>query len=325
MFSKKNSFLLDDYPKTGQIEFQDFNNIDISLPSRCSMKQNVKKHDYFQNQNILNCDKNNSSRTCPILLCNFKKDKHCVDRVVKNLGNKKVFLDYRFNTKNCSNQYVGGESNQELLNADLQDSTYFKSIDHENDLLNIVNKIGCNRNFIPKCVHDNSDSNEDTTLSNVKENFILSNFDSKVDRYPQYAKNCINFRNTKYCPDGYLTNHRNPISNYQINEINQSAQRSVDKFLPIGPVRNDEKPCELPWNNFTKRLIPINYKKIVTCKPFVEPVDDKRANPNLMNSSYQQNSKITHKKGAFITFQSFNDKKVNEEKKNEKKDKDKDE
>ena len=146
----------------------------------------------------LNCDTNNSSRACPIMLCNLKFDKHPVDRVVKNLGNKKV-LDYRVSTKNCSNQYVGGESNKDLKSVNLKDSTYFKGIDNENDLLSIVNKIGCNRTFTPKCLSTGTNSTS-INLASVNEYHQLSDVDSKLDRYPQYIRNCINFENKDYCP-----------------------------------------------------------------------------------------------------------------------------
>lgn len=304
----KKEFLLDDYPKTGQIEFQDYNKIDVTLPSRCTMKQDVQKHDYFKNQNILNCDKNNSSRACPILFCNLKHDKLLVDRVVKNLGDKDVFLDYRTNTKNCFNYYVGGESNKDLKKANLKDTRYFKDVNKESDLLNIVNKIGCNRNFKPTCLDTRFTTNNNINLAGVNENYLLSNVDSRVDRYPLSVKNCIKLQAKDYCPTNFEgVNPFLPLVNYQSEEIMDSIKRAEKKLLVIGPTRCDIEPCQLPWDNITKRMDPIRYSfpceksKTVIAEPIIE---DRRGNPNLMDSSYMLNTKVTHKKGAFLNLSS---------------------
>ena len=41
------------------------------------------------------------------------------------------------------------------------------------------------------------------------------------------------------------------LVNYQEEEITKKYNNK--NFLPIGPVRCDKLPCELPWDNVTKR------------------------------------------------------------------------
>lgn len=312
MNNKNNlQFLLDDYPKTGEINYNQYDNIDIVLSQKCSASKKKKELNYFQNQNILNCDKNNSSRACPILFCNIdhKMNEVC-DRVCPNSNGRDVLPDYRPSIKQCKGTYYEDKNNDTLKNFNMKDCRYFRNIDHENDLKNIVNKIGCDRKFYPKCLKTDFNKNNKLSYGKITEQYKLSSTDSRINRYP--VQNCINFETRNYCPNGFkCVDPRLPLVNYQNEEIQHKINQSGKGLLQIGPIRCHSLPCQLDWNNVTKRHYnpnPTPYKFPTDCKTplyeFSEPVmEDKEDNPNLRNMSYSDKTQVYKNKGAFQELQ----------------------
>jgi len=130
------------------------------------------KSEYFKNKNILNCDKNNLSRTCPVLLCNYEKQRTMNNNISKRNfpeNDQKIVMDYRpgFNVcmsrynyknyndnlkKNVSSKKVSPQEmvnmKSELVPGKAHVKKYFENIDVDSELKNIfeLNK-KCSRNF----------------------------------------------------------------------------------------------------------------------------------------------------------------------------------
>ena len=155
--------------KTYQTNLCDFDNITTTTPA---LQPPTYKNNgnYFKNQNILNCDKNNSSRTCPVLLCNFEKQRKMNESILKRNfpdNNQKIVLDYRPHFNVCMSRYDYKNYNDNLkqnINKKVQVNInnvkselvpgrahvkrYFENIDVESELKNIFEKNKkCSRNF----------------------------------------------------------------------------------------------------------------------------------------------------------------------------------
>ncbi len=301
-------FLLDDYPKTGEISYNQYDDVNVVLSQKCSSTKKKFVPTYFeqQNQNILQCDNNNSSRACPILFCNIKhKINEVCDRICPNSNGRDVLPDYRPSIKKCMGKYHEDSNNDKLKNFNMKDCRYFRNIDDENNLKNIVNKIGCDRKFYPKCLKTDFNNNNKLSYGKVREPYNLSSVDSRIERYP--IQNCINLQIRNYCPNGFkCVDPRLPLVSYQNEEIKHKINQSGKGLLQIGPIRCHTLPCQLTWNNVTKRHYNPKPKPYIfpkDCKTplyeFSEPVIQEDDNPNLRNMSYSDKTKTTKRDGAF--------------------------
>ena len=225
------------------------NNFDMALTSK---RPNQLFQEVNKSQSILNCGKDNLSKTCPAELCHLDIDKDFrfpVDRVVKNIGDKKVFANYRAPSQICY-KYREDENNKKLQKMNLKDDHYFKNVTVENDLLNLQYPHGCQ---IQRVIDTSKFSKDNKGYQNVQKfNYKLANTTSIKDRYP--TSNCAPIDPMDYCParlQTSTTNLEHPIVNYQMNEVSDSSL--CKQFLPIGPVRNDRPHCESDWDNVTQR------------------------------------------------------------------------
>ena len=84
--------------ETSTIKFNDFDNITIIPSSSNSSNQYFKKTNYFPENNILFSDKNNKSKTWPVMNCNLNKEDTMNTNIFKrNFAdiNQEVLLDPR--------------------------------------------------------------------------------------------------------------------------------------------------------------------------------------------------------------------------------------
>lgn len=242
---------LANYPKTCLTEFKQYDHIDVVQAGSCSKKVKTPKIDYFPTESILNCDKNNSSRACPIMFCNINYDnemsKNIYERNLYRKCDNLLFPRETFQTNTY--EYIRDETDYE--NPSLTNSNCFKNIDDESDLINLKEKLN-------KCglrQHKPIQDNFKRLRSNIAMQQIhkLSESDSKINKQVKDKKypigKCIKFSKKDYCPDCSKCEDPNkPLVNFQ--EYNDDDDKV---FLPIGPRRCDYIPCELPWNNVTKR------------------------------------------------------------------------
>ena len=230
---------------------------DLSIINQSKMAQVTNRpSQYYQDlskqpQSILNCKQNNLSKTCPDLRCHVNIDKPFyfpVDRVVMNIGNKKVFESYRAPSQICY-KYSKEPNNKKLQNMNLKDDRYFKNVNVENDLLNLQYPHGCS---VERVIDTSGFSKDDGGFQNVQSfNYNLANTTSIKNRHP--ILKCQNIESKNYCPKNLqtsTTNLQHPVANYQMNEVAKSIQ--CQNFLPIGPVRNDRPHCETDWDNITR-------------------------------------------------------------------------
>ena len=258
---KKNSNLLSDYPKTCETEIDDYDKINIVQSSNCGKKIKKDAANYFKNKNILNCDKNNSSRACPIMFCNINYDNEMNQNIYKRnrIFNRSVLLNPRPDFKTNCYTYITDDNG--FKNADSKNNQYFKNIDIENELKNIKEKDSkCSRkNYKPLQLPEQKLKANIQLQQIHKDNYPLSNIDSENNRYP--INKCMKLLDRDYCPDNSKCyNPSLPIIDYQENEINDRYKHTNKNILQIGPVRCDKLPCELPWNNVTKRHYKISKK-----------------------------------------------------------------
>jgi len=204
-----------------------------------------------QQQSLLQCEKGNQSKTCPPSRCHldYHKDFYFpVDRVVMNLGDKKVLPDYR-SIKEVCHKYKEDGNNETLRNQNLKDDRYFKNVDVENDLLNLDYPHGCAKErMIDVSEFEKQGVQNYQDVRNF--NYNLANFTSSKDRYP--VNKCQNINEKNYCSVNLqtpTTNKQFPVANFQMNEVPKAVQ--CRRFLPIGPVRDDKPHCETDWNNVT--------------------------------------------------------------------------
>ena len=241
---------LSNYPKTCLTEFKEYDHVDVVQAGSCSKKVKTPKIDYFPTESILNCDKNNSSRACPIMFCNINYE----NEMNKNIYNRNLY-------RKCENLLFPRETFQtntyEYIKdktevTSLTDSNCFKNINDESKLLNINEGLSkCSRKeYKPK------QNNFNRLRSNITMQQIHnlphpdSNKDSENnDRF--LMNECFQFEKKDYCPDcSKCEDPTKPLVNFQ--EYNDDRD-SNDVLLPLGPTRCDYVPCELPWNNVTKR------------------------------------------------------------------------
>lgn len=254
---------LSSYPKTCLTEFKDFDNIEVSQSGSCGFSGKKKKYNYFPSGDILNCEKNNSSRACPVLLCNINYDNEISHNVYKrNLFLKReVLMDPRETFQTNTYEYVKDKTNFE--NPDMGNNLYFKNIDDENQLKNIKEKLSkCSRKTYQPLNHYHKRLETNLNLQQIHTMpHPLSNTDSSEDKERYPINKCFNLMKKDYCPDSSKCKNPNlPLVDFQELEYKE-RYNNKGVLLPIGPVRCDYVPCELPWNNVTLR----HYK---TSKPY---------------------------------------------------------
>lgn len=259
---------LSNYPKTCLTEFKEYDHVDVVQTGSCSKRVKAPKIDYFPKDSILNCDKNNSSRACPIMFCNINYENEMNQNIYnRNLFRKReniLFPRETFQTNTYN--YIKDETKYNDIS--LKDNNYFKNIDDESELININEKLSrCSRKeYQPK--HDNFKRLE----SNITMQKIhtlphpLSNTDSSEEKNRYPINKCFKFINKDFCPNHSKCEDPNkPLVDFQ----EYSDEREQDNILlPLGPKRCDYVPCELPWNNVTKRHYkvskPIKFKNCNT-------------------------------------------------------------
>tara|TARA_Y100000590_G_scaffold470102_1_gene661985 strand:+ start:3239 stop:3958 length:720 start_codon:yes stop_codon:yes gene_type:complete len=156
--------IIDNCNKTGNVEICDFDNIKVT-PSNLKQQDYFNKTDYFKNKNVLQCDKNNSSRTCPVLICNLKKKNKIFERcfpdnrqdiVMDQRPSFKVCKGYRTFDSNCkqfrinNNKTTIEEFNNKqcgLIPGKGTAKQFLENIDIESDLKNIPIKKNKRRNI----------------------------------------------------------------------------------------------------------------------------------------------------------------------------------
>ena len=208
----------------------------------------------FDCYEILGCSKNNSSKTCPVLLCNFEKQARQNVRIFsRNFPEEKneIIPDYRGEYKVCdkyinknsipkkfkkhTNNIIGitGDEENKLYPGKAPAHIYFQNVDIESDLKRLGNPdtLCPSKDYRqPLCEKDTIKTNNPNLLKNPTcQNYKYYDF-SKEDILPDYKNKCgsISDEITKYNSETFQCNEQNtPYKTTSLLKYNYKARDTI--------------------------------------------------------------------------------------------------
>ena len=255
----------------------------------------------FDNYEILGCSKNNNSKACPVMMCNYKKHAEENSKIFsRNFPQNKpsIIPDYRGEYKVC-NKYVNkndidtknvtfentniaitNEEENKLYPGKAPASQYFQNIDIESNLYRLGNNDSkCpSYRYQPEPCENKTFSDNPSLLNNPTcQNTRFYDF-SNEDKLVDYERKC-----------GDITAQVNKINSQNLYECNeQSNPYRTNTLVQFNYKRTTGIPCNtgcLPKNDSyleIKQPLPYSQKSDMLKQPVLQ-VGPERVNHKLEN------------------------------------------
>jgi len=198
----------------------------------CTSKK--KKHNYFQNQNVLDCNKNIWSMTCPVLLCNYKKQRLMNKKIrERNFpeNKQKIVLNQRPRFNICMSRYPSNIDARKQNMRQYPTKENFSNITSPNKMVNVKFKLAPGKNYAEKYF------NNIDTESELKNIFEKTN---KCSRNFPYNKK-LNF-NGKYVDSKLVLNCNCECHQKHSGFFTNCSTKPEDYFPPDMGKQNEFQP-----------------------------------------------------------------------------------